>query len=259
MRRGTPRAAASWSALVPIFAVSAALVVVAIVETTFVATTRTRTNLRTARIPAGSVRGRERRDTADLLRVAARQFPEREAYVHGEKRATYAWLDRAADGFAATLLDLGVQPGRRRVPDARLVDQVRRVLPRGAPRRGDHLRDQPPPRRARAGEHPRPHASGRDRPRRRSRDPGRGRRRPCAPRLRAQEALGREPLPERGAPDTVADGPRVHRLDQRHDRRARRARSTTTSAWSRSRATWASSPNPATGGSSSSRSRTSAT
>jgi acyl-CoA synthetase (AMP-forming)/AMP-acid ligase II len=49
--------------------------------------------------------------TADLLRVAAREHPEREAYVHGEKRATYAWLDRAADGFAATLIDLGVQPG----------------------------------------------------------------------------------------------------------------------------------------------------
>jgi acyl-CoA synthetase (AMP-forming)/AMP-acid ligase II len=49
--------------------------------------------------------------TADLLRVAAREHPEREAYVHGEKRATYAWLDRAADGFAATLIELGVQPG----------------------------------------------------------------------------------------------------------------------------------------------------
>lgn len=50
-------------------------------------------------------------NTAELLRIAAREHPEREAYVHGEKRATYAWLDRSADGFAATLLDLGVAPG----------------------------------------------------------------------------------------------------------------------------------------------------
>jgi acyl-CoA synthetase (AMP-forming)/AMP-acid ligase II len=50
-------------------------------------------------------------NTAELLRIAAREHPEREAYVHGQKRATYAWLDRAADGFAATLLGLGVAPG----------------------------------------------------------------------------------------------------------------------------------------------------
>lgn len=50
-------------------------------------------------------------NTAELLRVAARVHPEREAYVHGGKRATYAWLDRAADGFAASLIDLGVRPG----------------------------------------------------------------------------------------------------------------------------------------------------
>ena len=31
--------------------------------------------------------------------------------MHGEKRVSYAWLDRAADGFAATLIDLGVAPG----------------------------------------------------------------------------------------------------------------------------------------------------
>lgn len=49
--------------------------------------------------------------TAELLRAAARAHPDREAYVHGEKRATYAWLDRAADGFAATLLELGVAKG----------------------------------------------------------------------------------------------------------------------------------------------------
>src|SRR5215207_9839749 len=51
------------------------------------------------------------RTTADLLRAAAAAHPDREAYVHGEKRVTYAWLDRAADGFAATLLDHGVEPG----------------------------------------------------------------------------------------------------------------------------------------------------
>jgi len=49
--------------------------------------------------------------TADLLRDAARTHPDREAYVHDEKRVTYAWLDRAADGFAATLIDLGAAPG----------------------------------------------------------------------------------------------------------------------------------------------------
>jgi acyl-CoA synthetase (AMP-forming)/AMP-acid ligase II len=43
--------------------------------------------------------------------VAAGAHPDREAYVHGEKRVTYRWLDRAADGFAATLLELGVAPG----------------------------------------------------------------------------------------------------------------------------------------------------
>ena len=55
--------------------------------------------------------GTSPRTTADLLRAAAAAHPDREAYVHGEKRVTYAWLDRAADGFAATLLDHGVEPG----------------------------------------------------------------------------------------------------------------------------------------------------
>ena len=49
--------------------------------------------------------------TGDLLRDAAQAHPERDAYVHGDKRSSYAWLDRAADGFAATLLDLGVERG----------------------------------------------------------------------------------------------------------------------------------------------------
>jgi acyl-CoA synthetase (AMP-forming)/AMP-acid ligase II len=47
----------------------------------------------------------------DLLRDAAAAHPDREAYVHGPKRGTYAWLDRVADGFAATLLDAGVARG----------------------------------------------------------------------------------------------------------------------------------------------------
>jgi acyl-CoA synthetase (AMP-forming)/AMP-acid ligase II len=49
--------------------------------------------------------------TGELLRAAAAAHPEREAYVHGEKRVTYKWLDRAADGFAATLRNEGVEPG----------------------------------------------------------------------------------------------------------------------------------------------------
>jgi acyl-CoA synthetase (AMP-forming)/AMP-acid ligase II len=49
--------------------------------------------------------------TAELLRAAAAAHPDREAYVHGEKRVTYKWLDRAADGFATTLLARGVEPG----------------------------------------------------------------------------------------------------------------------------------------------------
>ena len=49
--------------------------------------------------------------TAELLRAAAKEHPDRDAYVHGQKRATYAWLDRVADGFATTLIGLGVRPG----------------------------------------------------------------------------------------------------------------------------------------------------
>jgi acyl-CoA synthetase (AMP-forming)/AMP-acid ligase II len=48
---------------------------------------------------------------ADLLRAATAAHPDREAYVHGERRIDYAGLDRAADGFAATLLDRGVTKG----------------------------------------------------------------------------------------------------------------------------------------------------
>ncbi|MFA5886129.1 MAG: class I adenylate-forming enzyme family protein [Acidimicrobiia bacterium] len=50
---------------------------------------------------------------ADLLRAVAADEPDREAYVHAGKRATYAWLDGVADGFAATLLDHGVGRGDR--------------------------------------------------------------------------------------------------------------------------------------------------
>jgi acyl-CoA synthetase (AMP-forming)/AMP-acid ligase II len=57
----------------------------------------------------------ETRLVADLLRDAAAEHPERDAYVHRssgtDKRSTYSWLDRAADGFAATLLDHGVERG----------------------------------------------------------------------------------------------------------------------------------------------------
>lgn len=53
----------------------------------------------------------ETRLVADLLRDAAAAHPERDAYVHGDKRSSYAWLDRAADGFAATLIDHGVGRG----------------------------------------------------------------------------------------------------------------------------------------------------
>ncbi len=49
--------------------------------------------------------------TAELLRIAAATYPDRDAYVHHDKRATYGWLDRVTDGFAETLIGLGVLPG----------------------------------------------------------------------------------------------------------------------------------------------------
>ena len=49
----------------------------------------------------------------ELLRTVAAHEPEREAYVHADKRATFAWLDRAADGFATTLREHGVGRGDR--------------------------------------------------------------------------------------------------------------------------------------------------
>ena len=51
------------------------------------------------------------RTTADLLRRAAEEHPDREAYVEGERRVTYAELDRMADAVAAELQARGVEPG----------------------------------------------------------------------------------------------------------------------------------------------------
>ncbi len=47
----------------------------------------------------------------ELLRAAVAQHPDREAYVHGPERVTYAQLGRMADGFSRTLLNRGVRPG----------------------------------------------------------------------------------------------------------------------------------------------------
>ena len=54
------------------------------------------------------------RGTLDAdLRAAARDHGDRTALVVGERRMTYAEFDRAAAGFAAGLLELGVQRGDR--------------------------------------------------------------------------------------------------------------------------------------------------
>jgi acyl-CoA synthetase (AMP-forming)/AMP-acid ligase II len=47
----------------------------------------------------------------ELLRGAVARYPDREAYVHGAERVTYARLGRMAGGFARTLLNRGVRPG----------------------------------------------------------------------------------------------------------------------------------------------------
>jgi acyl-CoA synthetase (AMP-forming)/AMP-acid ligase II len=49
--------------------------------------------------------------TRDLLVAAAAAFPDREAYVHGDRRVTYAELDRMSAGAAATLAGHGVGRG----------------------------------------------------------------------------------------------------------------------------------------------------
>jgi len=48
---------------------------------------------------------------ADLLRRAATDEPDREAFLHGDERVTYGRLDRMADGVAATLAGRGVTTG----------------------------------------------------------------------------------------------------------------------------------------------------
>jgi long-chain acyl-CoA synthetase len=58
----------------------------------------------------------------DDLRTAARHFADRTALVAGDRRLSYAELDRAVDGMAAGLRDLGVRRG----------DRVAVVLPNGA-------------------------------------------------------------------------------------------------------------------------------
>jgi len=48
---------------------------------------------------------------SELLRAAAAVEPARAAYIEGERHITYEQLDRAADGFAATLHGAGVHRG----------------------------------------------------------------------------------------------------------------------------------------------------
>lgn len=58
--------------------------------------------------------GRQKRgaaDTVGLLRAAVEAHPDREAYVDGDVRLTFAEWDRAADGVAALLHDRGVRKG----------------------------------------------------------------------------------------------------------------------------------------------------
>ena len=47
----------------------------------------------------------------DLLREAAQRFGEREAFVDGDRRLTFGEWDRAADGLAAAMSDMGVTRG----------------------------------------------------------------------------------------------------------------------------------------------------
>ena len=49
----------------------------------------------------------------DILHRSARRFPERVAIVEGERRTTYAGLDRSANRFAHYLLASGLEPGTR--------------------------------------------------------------------------------------------------------------------------------------------------
>lgn len=49
--------------------------------------------------------------TRDVLRVAALRHPDREAYVHGERRITYAELESATMGAGSALMEFGVTVG----------------------------------------------------------------------------------------------------------------------------------------------------
>ena len=154
----------------------------------------------------------------DLLRDAASADPEREAYVHGEKRVTYGWLDRAADGFRGDAPRRGRRPGRRRGAAAPLVDQVRGLLPGRAPSRRDHLRGEPAPGAVGADQHLRPHRADGHCGRRRG-PPARG----CAARTghrrgRPEGRLRRRPAAP-GAPPPRRR-PDLHRVDERHHRPA---------------------------------------
>ena len=54
---------------------------------------------------------REFETVADALVAAATQFADREAYVDGAQRLTYAQWYRSADGLARRFIDSGVKPG----------------------------------------------------------------------------------------------------------------------------------------------------
>ncbi|HWC38921.1 MAG TPA: AMP-binding protein, partial [Acidimicrobiales bacterium] len=51
------------------------------------------------------------RSVVDLMRATAEAHPERDAFVDGERRLTFAGWDRAADGLAAALAEAGVGRG----------------------------------------------------------------------------------------------------------------------------------------------------
>jgi acyl-CoA synthetase (AMP-forming)/AMP-acid ligase II len=53
----------------------------------------------------------ELRTVPDVLAAAVRAHPDREAYVHGDRRVSYADLERASAGLAATLRAFGVGRG----------------------------------------------------------------------------------------------------------------------------------------------------
>ena len=53
------------------------------------------------------------RTLSDDLRASAARSADRTAVVYGDRRLTYAELDRAVDGFAAGLRQLGVRRGDR--------------------------------------------------------------------------------------------------------------------------------------------------